>query len=332
MVNNFQSVINQLNSSALQLLTDHEDKFAELGIERHSIPGGGVVFDFGVGRAGKVDAGVLLARICLGDLATVNYRPAGSEDSVAGLATVEVKTDQPLAACMASQYAGWPFSHEKYFAMCSGPVRAVRGKEELLEQYGLVVDREEGRSAGPVVAVFESNQLPGEGELKKFASSCGVDPQDVTICIARTASNPGTVQVVARSMETAIHKLHELGFDLRKIVSGSATAPVPPIPHDDLTALGWTNDAVLYGGVVELVVDCDETMIAEIGPKVPSSSSVDYGEPFLATFQKYDCDFYKVDKMLFSPAQIKLTCQQTSNSFSFGELREDVLQKSFGLN
>ena len=44
---------------------------------------------------------------------------------------------------MASQYAGWPISVGKYFAMGSGPMRAARGGEDLY-------DHIEGREQPPV--------------------------------------------------------------------------------------------------------------------------------------------------------------------------------------
>ena len=41
---------------------------------------------------------------------------------------VQVVTDHPVQSCLASQYAGWAISEGKYFAMGSGPMRAVRGR------------------------------------------------------------------------------------------------------------------------------------------------------------------------------------------------------------
>jgi methenyltetrahydromethanopterin cyclohydrolase len=152
----------------------------------------------------------------------------------------------------------------------------------------------------------------------------------VTLCVASTASLPGTIQVVARSVETAMHKLHELGFDLRTVKRGRGNAPLPPIAADDLTALGWTNDAILYGGSVNLSVDADDDTIARVIERVPSSSSGDFGTPFLDIFQSYDNDFYKIDKLLFSPAKIVIENLRSGKLFEAGEIHHDVLQKSFG--
>ena len=317
-------MLDTLNQRASKLIESARPRFDELGIVSTMLPCGGEVLDFATGRVGTSAAGLLLAEICMAGLGRVSMHPSVSPR--VSLPTVQVATDHPLLACLASQYAGWPFSHEQYFAMCSGPARSCRGKEAVLERYDLVC-------ASPVVvAVLEANDLPNDKAFVAFAKECGVSPTDVTLCIARTASLPGSIQVVARSVETALHKLHELEFDLRSIVSGCGTAPLPPIAADDLTALGWTNDSVLYGGHVNLVVDCEDAAVTDIGSQVPSCSSDDFGAPFLETFERYDRDFYKIDKLLFSPAVVVFNNVRSGRVFSFGDRRDDVLQSSWQLN
>ena len=70
------------------------------------------------------------------------------------------------------------------------------------------------------------------------------------------------MQVVARSVETALHKLHEIGYDLHNVVSGFGAAPLPPVAADDLVGIGRTNDAILYGGEVTLWVKDDDRRLA----------------------------------------------------------------------
>src|SRR5919206_114324 len=88
------------------------------------------------------------------------------------------------------------------------------------------------------------------------------------------------VAVAARVVETALHKLHEIDFDVRRIVSGFGTCPLPPVAKSDPEAIGRTNDAVLYGGRVELTVDAPDDELEGIVERVPSSASKDHGEPF----------------------------------------------------
>ena len=128
-------------------------------------------------------------------------------------------------------------------------------------------------------------------------------PNELTLLVARTSSPAGTVQIVARSVETALHKLHVLGFDLARIERGRGMAPLPPPCDDDLAAIGRTNDAILYGGVVELFVRGDDESLEEIGPRVPSSASADFGRPFAEIFARYEHDFYRIDPLLFQPGR-----------------------------
>jgi methenyltetrahydromethanopterin cyclohydrolase len=137
------------------------------------------------------------------------------------------------------------------------------------------------------------------------------------------------MQVVARSLETALHKLHELKFDLNQVVSGFGSAPLPPVAKDELGAIGRTNDAILYGGRVTIWVQAEDDQLTEVGPKVPACASEDYGAPFATIFERCNMDFYKIDPMLFSPAEIVLSNLKTGRSFAFGRVRADVLYQSF---
>src|SRR5204863_6387065 len=138
------------------------------------------------------------------------------------------------------------------------------------------------------------------------------------LLVAPASSLAGSLQVVARSLETALHKLDELKFNLQQVVSGMGSAPLPPIAADDLQAIGRTNDAILYGGRVVLWVRADDAQLAEVGPKVPSSASSDHGEPFAAIFERYGHDFYKIDPMLFSPAEVVIHNLQSGRTHRFG--------------
>jgi methenyltetrahydromethanopterin cyclohydrolase len=134
---------------------------------------------------------------------------------------------------------------------------------------------------------------------------------------------------VARSLETAQHKLHELKFDLGQVVSGYGCAPLPPVAADEIGAIGRTNDAILYGGRAVLWVRADDDQLAEIGPKVPSSASSDHGAPFAEVFARAGNDFYKIDPMLFSPAEIVFQNLKTGRAHVFGRSEPEILRKSF---
>ena len=309
---------NQLAHQLFEMAISNRDAFEiKLNSEK-----GFRVLDFAVGREGSLKAGILLGKICMGGLGEIAVRDDGG---ALGLRSVEVSTDDPLLACIASQYAGWPISCGDYFAMGSGPVRMLRGDEAILTAYGLTALRQ------PAVGVLESNQMPSLETLEQMAIECGIEANLLNVCVARTASWPGAVQVVARSIEVAMHKLNELQFDLSVIRSAVGKAPLPPLAGDDMTALGWTNDAILYGGRVEIVVDTSDESVNAVVDLLPSSSSSEFGSPFLDIFERYDKDFYKIDKMLFSPASMRIKNQLTGTVWDVGEIRNDVLRRSFGI-
>jgi methenyltetrahydromethanopterin cyclohydrolase len=282
-----------------------------------------VCIDCGINQPGCFEAGRLLAEICLAGLGSVEFVP-GSAEFGGGL-NVAVRTDHPVAACMASQYAGWQLSHGKFFALGSGPMRAVGSSEKLFEKIGY---RE---SAEYVVGVLESRKLPPVEICQQIADACRVAPKNLTLLVAPTASYAGTVQVVARSVATALHKLYELGFDLHTIESGYGVAPLPPVAADDLVGIGRTNDSILYGAEVTLWVNTTDQMITSLGPQVPSSASKDFGQPFAEIFKRYDHDFYKIDPHLFSPACVTFCNRATGNAFRFGKIHPQIVRQSFGV-
>jgi methenyltetrahydromethanopterin cyclohydrolase len=303
-----------------QLLGDEVD---ELRVEPVSLDAPGIVLDFGVRAPGSLAAGLALAEICLCGLAELSLVPG--EVSGVGWPHLFVQTDAPVEACLLSQYAGWQIALENYFAMGSGPMRTAAGKEPLFEtlQY-----RE---TAHGVVGVLESGEIPTPEVLAYVAKSCRVEQENVALLVAPTASIAGNMQVVARSVETALHKLFELGFDVDRIESACGQAPLSPVAADDLTGIGRTNDAILYGGRVTLWVTGDDDTLRDVGPRVPSCSSEAYGKPFLELFEEAGKDFYNIDPHLFSPAEVVFQNIETGRVHHFGAVNHDVLRQSFGI-
>jgi methenyltetrahydromethanopterin cyclohydrolase len=311
-----------LNERALRLADYIASTAAALRVQVQSTPAGARVIDCGIKAPGGLQAGLALARVCLAGQAEVALTPG----DIAGVAcpVVSVNSDQPVLACMASQYAGWEVKRNgKFFAMGSGPMRAAHGKEELFEHIS-------GREQAPVaVGVLETRKLPDDPVIDSLAQSLHLPANRITLLAAPAASLAGNLQVVARSLETALHKLHELKFDLNQVVAGFGSAPLPPVARDELGAIGRTNDAILYGGRVVIWVQAEDDQLAEVGPRVPASASPDYGAPFASIFERYGNDFYKIDPMLFSPAEIVLHNLSSGRSFTYGRVKPEVLHQSF---
>ncbi len=310
-----------LNEQALQRADALEANAAALRIGVHR-QGGARLIDCGLASPGGLQAGLGLARVCLADRAEVSLVPSSLPEAPGP--AVQVATDDPVLACMASQYAGWQVSVGKFFAMGSGPMRAAYGKEALFDH---IPGRE---SPSAAVGVLETRKPPGDEVVAYIAERVKVPAENITLLFAPAASIAGTVQVVARALETALHKLHELKLDLSQVVSGYGFAPLPPIAADEIGAIGRTNDAILYGGIVTVWLRGDDEQLAAIGPKVPSSASPDHGAPFAEIFERYQRDFYKIDPLLFSPAVICLVNLKTGRRHVFGRLEADVLRRSFG--
>ena len=273
-------------------------------------------------REGGFAAGRAFAEVCMGGLGEVAYAPLVLDGR--WFPGLTVTTDRPAVACLAAQYAGWRIDRDGYFAMGSGPGRALIRAEELYDD----LDWDEQASAA--VLCLETREPPPAEVAAFVAERAGVEPSDLTLLMAPTASVTGSVQIAARVVETALHKLHELDFDVRRVVSGFGSCPLPPVADDDMAALGRTNDAVLYGGQVHLTVEADDDdALRELVERLPASASKDYGEPFGKVFKDAEYDFYKIDPLLFSPAQIRLTSLGSGRSFEAGRVNLEVLERSF---
>lgn len=286
--------------------------------------GGARVIDCGVGAPGGLEAGRRLAEICLADLAAVSF--ASVDLDGLWLPAVAVTTDHPVAACLASQYAGWAIDPPGYFAMGSGPARSLARVER--ELYARIGYAESGDAA---VLVLEGRTLPSEDVVRVVADKSRVRPEGLTLLIAPTASIAGCVQVAARSVETGLHKMLELGFDVRAVRSGAGVCPLAPVAKNDLRAIGWTNDAILYGTRAYFAVDADDALVEAMVARLPASASPDHGTPFYEIFKRAGNDFYKIDRMLFSPAEVVVNNLASGRVFRAGRLDPGVLKRSFGV-
>jgi methenyltetrahydromethanopterin cyclohydrolase len=280
------------------------------------------VIDCGARAAGGFEAGRCFAEICMAGLGSVAYAPLVIEGR--WLPALTVTTDRPAVACLATQYAGWRIDRDGYFAMGSGPARALIRAEDLYDD----LDWEEHASAA--VLCLETREPPPAAVAEFVAERAGVPPSALTLLMAPTASVAGGVQIAARVVETALHKLHELDFDVRRVVAGYGSCPLPPVAGDDMEAIGRTNDAVLYGGQAHLTVEADDDdALRDLVERLPASASEDYGEPFGKVLKAADFDFYAIDPLLFSPAQIRLTSVGSGRSFEAGRVNLEVLERSF---
>jgi methenyltetrahydromethanopterin cyclohydrolase len=277
--------------------------------------------DCGATTPGGIEAGRRLSEICMGGLGTVQITStSGDANWPLG---VMVHSANPVIACLGSQYAGWTISEGNFFALGSGPARAMSRVEKLYEELGYA-DKAERTSL-----VIEGDSAPPSAVAANVAKACGIGADKLTILYAPTGSLAGGVQIAARVLEVALHKVHELHFPLENIVDGYGVAPIaPPVP-DFVKAMGRTNDAIIYGGRIQLFVRGSDDAARDLAKKLPSRSSPAYGQPFAEIFAAVEGDFYKVDPMLFSPAHVTVSNIDTGQCFHGGALAPEIVDASF---
>ncbi|MGB9675932.1 MAG: methenyltetrahydromethanopterin cyclohydrolase [Candidatus Bathyarchaeales archaeon] len=292
-------------------------------IERSAF--GATIVDAGIKAKGGFKAGKVITEICMGGLAKaeiISQRYGEIE-----FPSILVYTDYPAIATFGSQFAGWQIREGEYFAIGSGPARALAQKpKEIYEKIGYRDNYEKA------IIVLETDKPPPEKLIERFVRDCHVKPENLAIILTPTASLAGATQVSGRIVETGMHKLSRLGLNPNAVLHACGTAPIPPIHPKFVKAMARTNDAILYGGTAHYIVDYEnEEELKAIVEKAPSKASKDYGKTFLETFKAVNYDFYKIDPNLFAPAIITINNVKTGNTFKSGEINVKALAESFSL-
>jgi methenyltetrahydromethanopterin cyclohydrolase len=316
-------MVDKMNEKALSVLKKLMDNAKDLGCAVSKQGNGTTIVDAGIEVPGSTEAGRLVGEICLGGLGSVKMTEMTIGDVT--LPAVDVETKEVLTACLLSQYAGWVINHEGYFAMGSGPARALSVVEKLYKEFSYKDNSDVG------VLILETREFPPEKITEYLAEKCGIKTSNLYIICAPTACEVGSVQISARVVEVGAHKLHEIKFDPSKITYGKGKAPVAPVLKKDTKAMGLTNDCILYAGNTYYEIDpADDDNLEEVANAVPSSNSEQYGQPFYKLFKSVEFDFYKVDPLLFSPAEVTIKDNKTGKEYHAGALDAEVFLGSLG--
>ena len=285
------------------------------------------IIDAGINALGNIEAGRVISEICLGGLGRVHI--LNTFQAPEWPLTVHVNSNDPVIACLGSQYAGWSLSSKeegvKFNALGSGPGRALALKEVLFKDINYSDKNDK------TCIVMEVDCFPPKDIVEKIEKDTGVKAENITIILTPTSSIAGNLQVVSRVLEVALHKAHELKFPMNEIIEGFGSAPIPPTSPEFLTAMGRTNDAIIFAGVTQLFVNTSDDMAKDLCNKMPSSTSNDYGKPFADIFKDYEYDFFKIDGNLFSPSKVIISNIKTGNTFTSGDIDSELMKKSFGI-
>ncbi|RLE56105.1 MAG: methenyltetrahydromethanopterin cyclohydrolase [Thermoprotei archaeon] len=310
-----------MNKLALRILDRVLSNTDLYKVKVHRYPCGATVVDAGVETMGSMDMGIELSKISLGGLARVDLTVRRYDELA--LPCVIVYTDYPIEACLLSQLAGWRIADENFYALGSGPARALARKpKKWYEEF------QYHETSDEAVLVLETDRLPPDRVLVKVAEACGISPKNLYVVVTSFNSVTGTIQVSARVVETGLYRLRYLGFDLRKVITASGACPVaPPCPNYNLM-FAKTNDMIAYGGETYYVVDCDDSEIAAIIEKAPFTNSKYSGRLMYDIFSEVNFDLYKLDPSVFAVALVQITNRRTSKVFYSGRVDVYMLKRS----
>ena len=314
-----------VNRASQRLVKELCDAAEEYGIIVKENKLGTTLIDAGIEAKGGFLAGKIVTEICLGGYGKAEIFHKRYDDLE--LPSIFVYTDHPAMATLGSQFAGWRIKVGKYFAMGSGPARALAQKP--LGLYEKIGYKDEADLA---VLVLETNKYPTDEVVNYISGQCKVSPENLFLILVPTTTLAGSTQISGRVVETGIHKLERLGLDPRLIAYACGYAPIAPVHPNFAEAMGRTNDAILYTGVVYCTVDHQgDEELRVLVEKAPSSTSKSYGRPFIEIFKEADQDFYKIDPDLFAPAVLVVNNIQTGSTFRSGKINPEVFKRSLGL-
>jgi methenyltetrahydromethanopterin cyclohydrolase len=313
--------VNRLAWKLVEKLCKKADYY---GVKVEKTSSGATVVDAGINAKGGFEAGKIITEICMGGCgkARITNRKYGEFE----LPAIFVYTDHPAISTLGSQFAGWRIKEGDYFAIGSGPARALSLKpKEIYEEIGY---RDNSEKA---VVVLETDKHPPETLMERLAKDCKVEKENLAIILTPTASIAGSTQVSGRIVEAGVHKLSKVGLDPKKILYAWGCAPISSVHPKFAQAMARTNDVILYGGITYYVVDYEnEDELKSILENAPSKASKDYGRPFIEIFERAEYNFYKIDPNLFAPAVVIINNVRSGGTFKAGEINSEILLKSLG--
>ncbi|MBL4702359.1 MAG: hypothetical protein JKX85_13980 [Phycisphaeraceae bacterium] len=256
-----------LNDRALILTDELATRSAELGIKPSSVVSARMI-DAGIESLGSLRAGLLIAQISMANLASVTLAPNPDPDPKVMSPVVVVNVTHPIAACLASQHAGWLIEDQAkdFRAYGSGPFRAAYGKEELFDTFGF---RERTNSA---VGIIESPVIPSRELVHELSIMCGVQQHHLAIICVNPASLAGSVLTASRTVQWALMKLHQLNINIRQIVGGYGICPLGNVGGTLNQSISRAYDQLINHSQVTLYAKGDDATLANVIKQLASNT------------------------------------------------------------
>ncbi len=313
-----------INKHAMRQVRALMEQAEVLGCRHYRLGNGAHVIDMGIGVPGSWEAARIFTEIDMASLGHCSYRDFPLDERIS-VTAVEVYVDNLELACMASQMAGLQLASGEFSAIASGPARAL-ARSEGDTHIHLTAYRDSHHEA---VLGVTAGSLPDEQFAAHAAEVCRVEPQHLYLLMHGYNCLVNAVQVSARIVEQTLNQMMLCSFPLDRLVSARGYCAIAPPAPDELQAMGWVNDCLLYGGKAVFQVRSDDEVIAEKIPLLVTEHAPDYGRPFLELFEEAGRDFYAMDLAIHSPAMVEIINVASGSVFTAGSLRADILKRSF---
>ena len=224
-----------------------------------------------------------------------------------------VVTDHPALACLGSQYAGWRLDRDGYFAMASGPGRALIRAEELYD------DLDVDERAEQAVLCLETRDAPPDELAAYVAERAGVGAGRPDAPL-RADREPGRRRPDRRAR----------GRD-RAAQAARARVRRPPRGERRSAAARCRRSAARTRRRSGARTTPSSTAARSSSPWTrPTTSSEPRAAAALRrprattasrsarSSRRADWDFYEIDPLLFSPAEVRLVSAASGRSFHAG--------------
>lgn len=292
---------------------------ASLGVEVSQHRSGATLIDC---TRGGHEAGRLYAEATMGGLASVEL----GTRTVAGhdLVMVAVETNRPLEACWVAQKHADRAPGDPADIILAGPAKARFVPTDPTVAAAGYIDRGQ-----KVVAPLQVDRALTDDDFDWLARRCQVEPRDLYVLVAPSDSVVCAVQVVARTVDNAMHRLVSAGVGLFEVERLAGEAPLPPDGGDARQRLGRINDSLMYGSSVRATVSYEGELQA-VADEVASQPADLRGLTFLEMFDRFDGDFHQIPLDVFCITSIEVR-HPSSGSVAFaGRIDEARLAELLG--